>query len=433
MVKTLSAAAARRIALAAQGFGRPRPATAGTRQLNGVIERLRLLQIDSVNVFERSHYLPVFARLGGYDKALLDRMLFTPLTPRRETGYLETWAHEAAFVPLADHPLFAFRRRRFVEKYGRGNGDWGLKADAATIAWLKAELADKGPLAASEIEHDANVRQGPWWGWSAVKEALEIMFRSGELVTAGRTRFERRYALPEQVLPPALIGAEVPTDDAIRELVRRSVRAHGVGTVGDLADYYRLDVASTKKALGDLVDAGEVEHVHVRDWESGGRPLAAYLDTAARVPRSVTATALLSPFDPLVWERARLSRLFGMHYRIEIYTPAPKRVFGYYVLPVLIDEAIVGRLDLKSDRQAGVLRVQAAWAEEGVAPGAVAERIVGLLWDTAAWQGLGDVVVAGRGNLAAELATALLRTPDRASAGARSDPGSAGGSRTGAR
>ncbi|WP_022881375.1 winged helix-turn-helix domain-containing protein [Gryllotalpicola ginsengisoli] len=409
MTQTLGPAAARRIALAAQGFGRPRPAVVGTRQLNLLFDRLRLLQIDSVNVFERSHYLPAFARLGGYDRALLDRMLFRPTTPRSTSGYTEVWAHEAAFVPIADYPLFRFRQRRFAEKYLAGKDSWGLTAGASTIAWLRGELAEKGPLAASEIEHDANVRQGPWWGWSEVKQGLEVMFRSGELVTAGRTRFERRYALPEQVLPASVLEASVPDDEARLELVRRAVVALGVGTVRHVADYFRLAVAPTKAVLEQLVEAGEVERVHVRGWESAGRPVAAYLDAGARAPRAVSATALLSPFDPVVWERDRLLRLFGMYYRIEIYTPAPKRVFGYYVLPVLVDDEIVGRVDLKSDRQAGVLRVQSAWVEEGRAPGPVAERLAPLLRETAEWQGLTDVAVVGRGDLAPALAAELAR------------------------
>jgi uncharacterized protein YcaQ len=407
MVETLSAGAARRVALAAQGFGRKPAAQVGTRQLNGLIQRLGLLQIDSVNVFERSHYLPVFARLGPYDKALLDRLTFKPGAPSTEAGYTEVWAHEAAFVPVPDWSLFRFRQRRFREKYLAGKDSWGLNAGADTLAWVRAELAAKGPLAASEIEHDANERQGPWWGWSEVKQALEVMFRSGELATAGRVRFERRYALAEQVLPASVLAHDPPKPDAVRELVRRSVRALGIGTLSDIADYYRLYTAETKTALHELVDGGEVERVHVRGWERGGRPLAAFVPAGVRVPRAISATALLSPFDPIVWERERLLRMFGMHYRIEIYTPAPKRVYGYYTLPVLLDDEVVGRVDLKSDRQAGVLRVQSAWVEEGRSPAAVAERLVPLLWTTAAWQGLDDVTVAGRGSLAGALAAAV--------------------------
>ena len=419
MVQTLSAAAARRVALAAQGFGRPAPERVGTRQLNGLFERLGLLQIDSVNVFERSHYLPAFARLGAYDKSLLDRLTFRPGSPASDAGYTEVWAHEAAFVRVRDWPLFRFRHRRYREKYLAGKESWGLTAGRETIEWLRSELAAKGPLAASEIEHDANARRGPWWGWSEVKQALEIMFRSGELATAGRTRFERRYALPEQVLPASALEASVSDADAVRELVRKSVVALGIGTVGDVADYYRLLNAQAKDALHELVESGEVERVHVHGWNSAaGRPLPAFVPAGVRVPRSISATALLSPFDPVVWERDRLLRMFGMHYRIEIYTPAPRRVFGYYNLPVLVDDRVVGRVDLKSDRQARVLRVQSAWVEEGVSAGEVAERLVPVLHSAATWQGLDEVAVAGRGDMAAELGAALAGPDaDRAAAG----------------
>ncbi|GAA4158748.1 crosslink repair DNA glycosylase YcaQ family protein [Gryllotalpicola daejeonensis] len=414
MVQTLSAAAARRIALAAQGFGRAPAGRVGTRQLNGLFDRLGLLQIDSVNVFERSHYLPPFARLGAYDKALLDRLTFRPGSPASETGYTEVWAHEAAFIRVRDWPLFRFRHRRYREKYLAGKESWGLTAGRSTIEWLRAELAAKGPLAASEIEHDANVRQGPWWGWSEVKQGLEVMFRAGELATAGRMRFERRYALAEHVLPASVLQTSPAESDALRELVRRAVTALGIGTLSDIADYYRLYTAETKAALAELIEAGDVERVHVDGWVgAGGRPLAAFVPSGVRVPRSISATAVLSPFDPVVWERDRLLRMFGMHYRIEIYTPAPKRVYGYYTLPVLVDDEIVGRVDLKSDRQAGILRVQSAWVEEGRSPGLVAERLAPLLEATAEWQGLGDIAVAGRGNLAAELA-AEIEGADRA-------------------
>ncbi|GAA4185331.1 crosslink repair DNA glycosylase YcaQ family protein [Gryllotalpicola kribbensis] len=407
MVQTLSAAAARRVALAAQGFGRPAPERVGTRQLNGLFERLGLLQIDSVNVFERSHYLPAFARLGAYDKSLLDRLTFRPGSPASDAGYTEVWAHEAAFVRVRDWPLFRFRHRRYREKYLAGKESWGLTAGRETIEWLRSELAAKGPLAASEIEHDANVRQGPWWGWSEVKQGLEVMFRAGELATAGRTRFERRYALAADVLPTSVLGAAVAEPDAVRELVRRAVTALGVGTLSDIADYYRLYTAETKTALHELIDAGDVERVHVEGWVgAAGRPLAAFVPAGVRVPRAIAATAVLSPFDPVVWERDRLLRMFGMHYRIEIYTPAPKRVYGYYTLPVLVDDEIVGRVDLKSDRQAGLLRVQSAWVETGREPEAVAERLAPLLAATAEWQGLDGVVVMGRGDLAPALAGA---------------------------
>lgn len=402
MVETLSPALARRIALAAQGFGRPRPAEVGTRQLNGVIDRINLLQIDSVNVFERSHYLPAFARLGAYDRALLDRLTFDARSP-----HTEYWAHEAAFVRKDDWPLFRWRMREYRERYG--DGDSWYAANENTITWLRAELAANGPLAASEIEHDANRRSGPWWGWSEVKRALERMFLFGEVAIAGRTRFQRRYGLVEDVLPSSILDRTVDDADAIRELLRRSAVAHGIGTARDLADYYRLKGPAVPLALKELEESGELIPVQVAGWEGpGGRALPAWVHRDARRPRRLEATALLSPFDPVVWYRDRALRMFGFHYRIEIYTPAPQRVYGYYSLPILLDDQLVGRIDLKSDRQAGVLRVQSAWTEDG-AGGPIAERLVPLLAETAAWQGLGDVEVAdgARGDLAPMIAAEL--------------------------
>lgn len=397
MPEKISAATARRIALAAQGFGSPRPAAVGTRQLNLLIQRLGILQIDSVNVFERSHYLPVVARLGAYDKTLLDRLLLAPKAP-----YLEYWAHVATFVPRADWPLWAFRRAEMRAKYARP-GTW-FAEHPEMVAFVLAELAANGPMAASEIEHEENVRRGPWWGLSDIKEALEYLFVFGEVVTAGRKGFERVYALPEHILSPELLGPAVPADDAQRELVRRALGAHGIGTAKDIADYYRLYVATTARLLEELVDSGEAEKVAVEGWKA-----PAYVAAGARIPRRIETAALLSPFDPVVWERDRTERMFGFRYRIEIYTPAPKRVYGYYTLPALVDEQLVGRIDLKSDRQAGLLRVQSAWREEH-APAGAEERLVPVIRELAAWQGLGDVVVADKGDLARDLAAALGTT-----------------------
>ncbi|MGN6428084.1 MAG: winged helix-turn-helix domain-containing protein [Leifsonia sp.] len=400
MVEQVSPALARRIALAAQGFGRPRPAVVGVRQLNGLVDRINLLQIDSVNVFERSHYLPAFARLGAYDKALLDRLTFDARGP-----HTEYWAHEAAFIRKEDWPLFEWRMRFNRARYG-AEGGW-FDSNRETVDWLRRELAANGPLAASEIEHDANTRTGPWWGWSAVKRALEMLFLMGEVAIAGRTRFQRRYALVEDVLPASVLGVRYDTDDAVRELIRRSAVAHGIGTAKDFADYYRIKGAPALAAIRDLEEAGELLPVRVPGWESNGKPIPAWLHRDARRPRRMEAAALLSPFDPVVWYRDRALRMFGFHYRIEIYTPAPQRVYGYYSLPILLDDALVGRVDLKSDRQAGVLRVQSAWTEDGDG-GRIAERLRPLLAETAAWQGLGAVEVASsaRGDLAPLLAPA---------------------------
>ena len=402
MPEKISAASARRISLAAQGFGTPRPATVGTRQLNLLMQRLGILQIDSVNVFERSHYLPVFARLGAYDKKLLDRLLLAPRSP-----YLEYWAHVATFAPRDDWPLWGFRRDAMRRRYGPGGprGAW-VEAHPEMLAFVLDELRTHGPRAASQIEHEENVRRGPWWGLSDIKEALEYLFLFGDVVTAGRRGFERVYALPEQVLSPELLAApDVPEEEAQRELVHRGLRAHGIGTAKDIADYYRLYVATAARLLDDLVSSGDAAKVAVEGWKAPG-----YVATDARIPRRIESAALLSPFDPVVWERDRTERMFGFRYRIEIYTPAPQRVYGYYTLPALVDEAIVGRIDLKSDRQAGVLRVQSAWREPG-APAGSEERLVPVLREIAAWQGLGEVVVADRGDNARHLAAALGTTP----------------------
>lgn len=392
MVESLSPAQARRIALAAQGIGRPRAAV-GTRQLNLVVERLRLLQLDSVNVFERSHYLPVFARLGAYDKALLDRLTFA--SPQKYTEY---WAHEAAVIPVNDWPLWRWKMDALAER-DVVKHEWA-RDNSAMLDWLRAELADRGPVTAGQIEHDANKRVGPWWGWSDVKHGLEFLFRWGDVVTSGRTRFERTYALPEQVLPSHIRETRISREDAQRQLVERSSAALGIATASDLADYFRLRADAVRPAVADLQDSGVLIPVTVPGWKQ-----KAWLHRNARIPRRITTTAVLSPFDPVVWDRARALRMFGFHYRIEIYTPAPQRQFGYYTLPLLQDDAIVGRIDLKTDRQARVLRVQSAWREGNASIDV--DRVVALLRETAEWQGMESISVANWGDLAPTLAGAL--------------------------
>jgi len=400
MATPLSPALARRIALAAQGFGAKPPPTVGIRQLTALVNRLELLQIDSVNVFERSHYMPAFSRLGAYDKTQLDR-----LTTGREARFTEYWAHEASIVPVDLWPLFRWRMQQFRDRAARTPDDWS-HANRPMLDWLLAELGANGPMRASAIEHDANKRSGPWWGWSEVKIGLEVLFRWGDVVSAGRIRFERVYALPEQVFSPELLGRTILSADAHRELVSRSARAHGIGTVKDFADYFRLKSAPTATAIRELEDSGELIPVEVAGWGPRGTAGPAWLHRDARLPRSMNSQTILSPFDPVVWERARALRLFDFHYRIEIYTPEAKRVFGYYSLPVLLGDTVVGRVDLKNDRQSGVLRVQSAWAEPA-APADTADRLAIVLREAARWQGLGDVVVAPRGNLALGLAAEL--------------------------
>jgi uncharacterized protein len=407
VVDTLSASQARRIALAAQGFGKPRPARVGIRQLDATLQRMGVLQLDSVNVFERSHYLPLFARLGAYNKADLDRLTFG-----KKARYIEYWAHVAALVPLETWPLWRYRMQEYRAKWESTPTSW-YNANRGTLDWLRDELAARGPLPASKIEHESKNRpRGSWWDWSDVTEGLQHLFFVGDVVAAGRTRFERTYALPPQVIPHELLQIEVSEEDAVRQLLLRATRAHGVGTVGDLADYYRLPKTISARVLGDLAAEGAILPVAVQGWQRDGRPLTAYLNPNARIPRGIEATALLSPFDPVVWHRERALRLFDFHYRIEIYTPAPKRVYGYYTLPVLVDDRIVGRIDLKSDRQNRVLRVQSAWREAG-APTGYEGRVAALLRETAEWQGLDGIEIMDRGDLSAALA-AELNEPLRA-------------------
>lgn len=399
---SLSAAEARRIALAAQGFGRPRPADPGTRQLNLALARMGTLQIDSVNVFARSHYMPLFSRLGAYDTAALDRLLFA-----RRPPYVEYWAHVASFIPAADWSLFRFRMDDLRAKYGGRPGGW-FDTHRSVVEEVRAELADRGPLRPAQIEHEAKTgARGPWWDWDVVKNALEHLFMFGEVAIAGRRGFERRYALAEHVIPADALAADVPRADAIRELVRRAAAASGVATAADIADYWRIrDRSAILAALSDLTDAGEVEPVRVAGWTTGGRSAKAWLHRYARIPRRIQATALLTPFDPVVWFRDRAERLFDFDYRIEIYTPLAKRRYGYYSLPVLIDDDIVGRVDLKADRAASTLRVQSAWWEHGK-PADAAARLAEELRAAARWQSLERISISRWGDAVDDLADVL--------------------------
>ena len=402
MKQTLSAAEARRIALAAQGFGRTRPPIAGIRQLNLAMARMATLQIDSVNVFARSHYMPLFSRLGAYDTADLDRLLFA-----RRPPYVEYWAHVAAFIPATDWGLFRFRMDEMRAWYSARNDGW-FSSNRDIVDWVRAELADRGPLRPAQLEHDAKeTRRGPWWDWDVVKRALEHLWVCGEVAIAGRRGFERRYGLAEQVIPAEVLAAPVEREDAIRELVRRAAAAYGVATASDLADYWRIrDRRAIMSAIADLEASGDLQPVAVSGWTSAGRPAKAWVHADATLPRRIDATALLTPFDPVVWFRDRAERLFDFEYRIEIYTPAPQRRFGYYSLPVLVGDDIVGRVDLKADRAASTLRVQSAWWEHG-RPTDAAARLADELRLAARWQGLESLSVSRWGDAADDLADVL--------------------------
>lgn len=389
------------MALAAQGFAKARPATVSTRHLTATAQRMGVTQIDSVNVFARSHYMPFFARLGEYDPDTLDRLAFGARGP-----YVEFWAHCAALIPIDDWPLWQFRMSDHRAKYGAA-GSW-LAQHADTEAWVRSELAERGPLRAAEIEQDvAKSPRGPWWDWNDVKRVLELLWLTGDVAIAGRRGFERRYALAENVIPADALNREVSRADAVRELVCRAARASGVATTADLDDYYRFrNQKEVAIAISELVDLGELSPVVVRGWQRGNAPLPAWVHKDARLPRRIGATAILSPFDPVVWFRGRAERLFDFDYRIEIYTPAHKRLFGYYSLPVLVGDAVVGRLDLKADRASSTLLVQSAWWQQN-RPAGAADRVATELLTAARWQGLEHVSVSSWGNASDDLAGAL--------------------------
>lgn len=385
MREQISSAEARRIALAAQGFGVRLPATVTARHLDRTLDALALHQIDSVNVLSRAHYLPAFSRLGNYDRALFDHAAWGPKRARRRFEY---WAHEASLLPLDLHPLLRWR----MEQADRGERGWTSLKRFATERRSEAmalleRICGEGPLAASDF--DGSKGSGGWWGWSDTKATLEWLFWAGHVTTATRRNsFERVYDLPERVLPSAILA--LPTPDAAtaqRALVERSARAMGVATAIELRDYFRLAPEETRVAIDALVEEGVLLPVTVKGWDK-----PAWLHRDARVPRRVQSAALLAPFDPLIWERARTERIFGIRYRIEIYVPAEKRVHGYYVLPLLLDGSIVARVDLKADRQGGRLLVQRCHLEPG-APGETRERLAGELRRMADWLGLGEVVV----------------------------------------
>jgi uncharacterized protein YcaQ len=396
----LPAGLARRIALAAQGFAGPRPNGAvGTRDLRRLIDRLAVVQIDSVNVLSRAHYLPAFSRLGAYPRQALD-----DLAGRRHDLF-EYWAHEASYLPVRLHPLLRWRMAA-AEEHAWGNMVRLQRERPGYVAEVLERVRGSGPVRASDLLEPKPDRPGTMWNWHAGKVALEWLFFTGAITAVHRTAgFERVYDLTERVLPAEVVRAPTPEPaDAVRELVRTAARALGVATERDLRDYFRLRPEAARAAIAELADAGELMPVEVAGW---GAP--AWLDPAARRPRWIRARALLSPFDSLVWERPRVERIFGFRYRLEIYTPAAKRVHGYYVLPFLLGDQLVARVDLKADRQAGALRVQAAHGEEGIERPVVAAALAGELRLMADWLELTDVAVTDRGDLAGHLAGAVRR------------------------
>ncbi len=399
----LSPAQARRITLAAQGFLDRRHNPPTMRTLSRTLARTGVLQIDSVNVLQRAHYMPLFSRMGPYNTALLDRA--SGAAPRRLVEY---WAHVAAFMPVELWPYMRHRMATATTNAWAGPRTVYARKPELVESVLR-DVAEQGPVTARDIDRDLPRTRDNWgWNWSEVKQALEFLFFAGEITVAARNaQFERLYDLPERVLPRRVLDQPVPTpEEAHIELIRRAAVSHGIGTEACLRDYYRMRHQESKPAVQALVDSGELVPVTVDGWGQ-----QAYLHRDARIPRRVAARALLSPFDPLVWERARTERLFDFRYRIEIYVPAGKRVHGYYVLPFLLGDRIVARVDLKADRATGALRVPAAYAEAG-APPETAEQLARELTVLAGWLGLRQVVVGARGDLAPALTDRLADRMD---------------------
>jgi uncharacterized protein len=394
----LSKAEARRIALAAQGFGVPkreRPLT--MRDVQAATSRLAQFQIDSINVVTRAHFMPLFSRLGPYDQGLLERAAYQ--SPRR---LFEYWGHAASLIDVSLQPLLRFRMQpgfrdvwAGVERVAKQNPD--------LVRFVRDEVAARGPISARDLEIVEERDRSNWgWNWSRVKTALEWLFYVGEVTSARRnSQFERVYDLPERVFPHSVLATPTPTpQESVTGLIRRAARALGIASESCLRDYFRTRLAMTRQAIEALVESGELIPVVVQG--AGSRPW--YLWHQARVPRRVAARALLSPFDSMIFERARLERLFDFAYRIEIYVPGPKRVHGYYVYPFLLDEKFVARVDLKADRARGVLRVNAAWIEHGCDSWDVATELASELKIMAEWLSLQAVEILPRGDLAPALA-----------------------------
>jgi uncharacterized protein YcaQ len=398
---SISLADARRIVLAAQGFGAPRVHDeASKRDVRRVFERLGVVQIDSVNVLARAHTLPAFSRLGRYRTADLHALAYDG----RKRALFEYWGHEASLLPVGLQPLLRWRMARAA----RGEGIYGAIARfgrerSELIGQVRREIAERGPLAAGELSHQ-HKGEGGWWGWSDGKRAVEWLFWSGAVTTATRRgTFERVYGLTEQVLPRVVVEAPTPDErDAQRALLRIAAQCLGVATERCLRDYFRLRPADARPRIAELVEAGDLVPMAVAGWDK-----IAYLNRDARRPRRMEAQALLAPFDPLIWQRERVEALFGTRIRLELYTPREKRTHGYYVLPFLLGDRIVARLDLKADRVASVLRVQAAHAEAGVTKAAIVEPVAAELRLMADWLGLEKIRMERAGDLARVLAGAL--------------------------
>ncbi|MEP9391486.1 crosslink repair DNA glycosylase YcaQ family protein [Gordonia sp. VNQ95] len=406
MSADLTPAQARRVALAAQGFTDRRPTGAPTMRLvERVVQRTKLFQMDSVNIAVRAHYLPLFSRLGAYDRGLLDRAAWQPGRGRRLLT--EYWAHEAALIPTDDWPLFGFRMAQFRDGRYQHTRDM-MRRNRTLAADIRDVITATGPMIPRRIEAELGIERDPapsggWWNRGEVKHLCEAMFAAGELAATRDDAFGRHYDLAERVLGRDICARHVPREDAHRELVARAAAALGVATVADLADYYRLKAVDVRPAVADLVESGDLQVVSVSGWKDPAYlHVTAEAGVRAKRPRAPHGT-IVSPFDPLVFFRPRAERIFDFRYRIEIYVPEHKRVHGYYVHPYLLGDRIAARVDLKADRHRGVLMVPAAFVEDGHDPGEVAENLGAHLRELAQWLGMGDVEIGGRGSLGAVL------------------------------
>ena len=394
----LSAAQARRTQLAAQGFGGRRPGERGARvdrrHFRRVLDRLSLVQLDSVNVITRAHELTFFARLGPYDRGALARWL-------HDSGEaFEYWGHAASFLPVDVHPYLRWKMAGAYDGSTWKSLAVLLKEHPEDLERVRAAVRERGPITAADLhDGDGPRRTGPWWGWDLHKRALEALFWAGELTATRGSQFQRLYDLPERVLPPDVLALPTPsTEESRRELLRRASSSLGIATATDLATYFYQVPTKVRPIVKAMAADGELLEVAVDGWSEPG-----YLHPGARVPARLRARALLAPFDSLTFDRARAERVFGFSYRIEIYTPAPKRVYGYYVLPFLLGDRLVGRIDLKAERAGRRLLVHASWAEDGVDHEEVAVGLAEEVRLLAGWLDLDEVVVGDRGNLAPAL------------------------------
>jgi uncharacterized protein len=400
----LSSAEARRLALASLGFGAKRPARAGRAHVRATAARLNAIQIDSVNVLARAHYLPTFSRCGPYPTAALDDLAHGT----REL--FEYWGHAACFLPIEIYPLMRWRMDNQRQAWA------GLRTKQKDfIEAVYREIAERGPISAGAISISGR-STGPWWGWSQGKEAAELLFRQGRVAVAGRRNFERLYDIPERVFPPDVLrAASVAATDAKKELIVRATRAMGVGTAKDIAQYFHIDAwwdrlsvngrrtpSAIQPLFDELVEAGRLERIRVEGWQQ-----PAFLIPGVKVPRSIDARAIVSPFDPVLWERKWTKAVFDFDYQIEIYVPGPKRIYGYYVLPFLMGDRFAARVDLKADRKTSTLIVHAAYVEPGRDPHEVASALAAELRSVASWLSLRSFAVGSKGNLARPLKRAL--------------------------